>query len=95
MSDQAIGEVREGWRRVTKQELLDFLNAYPRSALHYDCCGISEPPLRSWNDFSEGKVWPESMVAKAHRYRTDMKGYRGAENDEDVYLIRTLEEAPK
>jgi len=29
---------------------------------------MCEPPLLSYNDFSNGKEWPKSMVAKAKLY---------------------------
>jgi hypothetical protein len=51
------------WKKVSITELRAFIQTYP-VYLEYDCTGICEPPMRSWNDFSHGKVWPESMVAK-------------------------------
>ena len=54
------------WKEVTKDELIAFVRAYPRP-LSRDCTGICDPPMESWNDFSDGKVWPESMVAKVSR----------------------------
>jgi len=52
------------WKKVDKEEFEQFLIDYPKSRLEWDCTGICEPPLGSYNDFSDGKVWPESMVAK-------------------------------
>lgn len=55
------------FRQVTKIEFDHFIENYPIK-LDYDVTGISEPPLGSYNDFSRGKVWPESMVAKVKLY---------------------------
>jgi len=47
-------------KKVTKEEFTRFLNSYPNK-LSQD----QYPEyMHSWNDFSEGKKWPESMVAK-------------------------------
>jgi hypothetical protein len=51
---------------VSKEKYVEFVNNYPKE-LVFDVCGIREPPLGSYNDFSGGKVWPESMVAKEDR----------------------------
>lgn len=61
---------------VTREEYLAFIREYPRK-LEFDCIGICEPPLGSYNDFSDGKVWPESMVAKEYR---DWMGDDGEED---------------
>jgi hypothetical protein len=52
-----------GFRKVTEQEYRDFITTYPLP-LKTDYTAICEPPMLSHNDFSGGKVWPESMVAK-------------------------------
>ena len=49
-------------KKVGKDEYLKFIGEYPRR-LERDVCGISEPPLVTYNDFTRGK-WPESVVAK-------------------------------
>lgn len=51
------------WKQVTREEFEAFVRDYGKP-LTYDVCQIPEPPLLSYNDFSWGKVWPESMVAK-------------------------------
>lgn len=51
-------------KKVTEEEFLKFITEYPKSKLEFDCFGACDPPLMSYNDFSDGKVWPESMVAK-------------------------------
>jgi hypothetical protein len=58
---------------VTRDEYLEFIRNYPNK-LEFDCIGMCEPPLGSYNDFSDGKVWPESMVAKEVR---DWRGQGG------------------
>lgn len=52
-------------RQVSRAEYQKFIADYPHE-LAYDVCGISEPPLASYNDFRNKVVWPESMVAKHH-----------------------------
>lgn len=47
---------------VSKAEFDDFIDSYPNE-LAVDVTGICEPPLKTYNDFSDGKVWPESIVA--------------------------------
>ena len=46
-----------------------FVKNYPVE-LQWIVCAISEPPLGSQNDFSKGKIWPDSMVTKVHLYDT-------------------------
>lgn len=53
------------FKPASKQEFLDFLSSYSETLVR-DCTGICEPPLISYNDFSNGKKWPESIVAKYH-----------------------------
>jgi hypothetical protein len=50
-------------KKVTKEEMNAYLDAYPRSALERDVCGIGDPPTVTYNDFTLG-VWPESIVAR-------------------------------
>ena len=51
------------YRKVSIKEFQEFIDQYPNK-LETDVCGICEPPIQSYNDFSDGKVWPESIVAK-------------------------------
>jgi hypothetical protein len=53
------------FEQVPEDEFRQFVRGYPNE-LEVDRCGISEPPLVSYNDFTNGLVWPESMVAKYH-----------------------------
>lgn len=46
------------WKEVNKEELITFIKTYPHPLVHdfyMDC--------HSWNDFRDGRVWSESMVA--------------------------------
>ena len=46
------------WEVVTKEEFEKYIKSYPNKLVrdYY-------MDWYSWNDFSDGKVWPESMVA--------------------------------
>ena len=60
------------WKRVTKQELIDFVESYPfplEQDFYMD--------WYSWNDFRNGRKWPESMVAMASGYDDEFKIYDG------------------
>jgi hypothetical protein len=78
------------WKKVSVRELRTFIQTYP-TFLEYDCTGICEPPMRSWNDFTGGKVWPESMVAKQFMY--DDFGWILTDDDQIVQLP-TINEDP-
>ncbi len=56
----------EGYKQITKEELNNFIKAYPVK-LEYDAYG-PEPAMGSYNDFSEGKIWPESIIALVKLY---------------------------
>jgi hypothetical protein len=63
-------------KRCTQQEFYDFIDSYPKP-LDADVCGIGEPPVLTLHDFSDGKKWPESVVARCKvfpnkRYYTDV-----------------------
>ncbi len=60
------------WKFVTKQELIDFVKSYPfplERDFYMD--------WYSWNDFRDGRIWPESMVAMASVYDDEFKIYDG------------------
>lgn len=65
-------------KKVTREEFSQFLVEHPD--LDRDVCGICEPPLINYNDFSTGQVWPESMRAKC-------KNWSNYEGREDEYWI--------
>ena len=56
-------------KNVTYKEMMDFVNQYP-SKLVVDVCGIGEPPVKSWNDFTLGN-WPASIVARCCIFDND------------------------
>lgn len=49
-------------RTVTQQEFEQFIGSYP-TELKTDVVTFVEPPVRTFNDFSTGQVWPESVRA--------------------------------
>lgn len=59
------------FKKVGKKEFNKFIEEYP-TKLQRDVTGISDPPLVTYNDFSNGKVWPESIVARY--YLIDERG---------------------
>lgn len=60
------------WKYVTKQELIDFLKEYP-----FPLAQDFYMDWHSWNDFRDGRVWPDSMVAMASAYDDEFKIYDG------------------
>jgi len=70
---------------VTKEEFDNFINTYP-SKLEVDVMGICEPPLKTYNDFSDGKIWPESAVASVV-LNTAMVGFPGYNGEPDEYRL--------
>ncbi len=71
------------YKQVTKEEFEKFEEEYG-IPLDRDVTGICEPPLLTLNDFSKGKKWPESIVAKA--YIMDGSDYYGGKTTE--YFIK-------
>jgi len=51
----------EKWKGVSREEFQSFVSRY-KPKLVYDVCGIFDPPIGSYNDFSCGKSWPDSVV---------------------------------
>lgn len=51
------------FKQVTEQEFNEFVDNYPNKLL-WNVTRICEPPMGNHNDFTSGKVWPESMVTK-------------------------------
>ena len=68
-------------KKVNKKEFTEFIENYPRK-LEYDCCGISEPPAISYNDFELANRWPHSVVANTWAYSDDPDDYYYEENPE-------------
>ena len=73
-------------KEVSKREFLDFIKSYPRP-LERDICGISDPPLISYNDFELANRWPYSVVASTYAYDNDPSGYFYKPEDKREYRI--------
>ena len=73
------------FKQVSKEEFDNFINAYP-SKLDVDVTGMCEPPLKSYNDFSDGKVGFESVVAMV-KLNTAMAGLPGYNGEPDEYRL--------
>lgn len=56
------------WQYVSKEELIEFVKAYP-----YPLDQDFYMDWYSWNDFRDGRRWPESMVAMASAYDDEFK----------------------
>jgi hypothetical protein len=48
----------KNWQKVSKDELTEFIKSYP-----YKLVSDYYMDQVSWNDFRDGRVWPESTVA--------------------------------
>jgi len=51
------------FKKVSKKEYEAFISSYPNE-LDRNVVLFCEPPMENYNDFTDGKIWPESMVAK-------------------------------
>jgi hypothetical protein len=74
------------WKKVSPEEFDAFVSGYPKQLVP-DVTGICEPPMKSLNDFSDGNVWPESMVAKVV-LNTAMRGHPAYKGEPDDYYLR-------
>lgn len=72
-----------GYKQVTKEDFEKFEIEFG-SQLERNVTMICEPPLLTLNDFSDGKKWPESVVAKA--YLMDGSDYHNGKTTE--YFIK-------
>ena len=78
--------------KVSKKEFLNFIENYPRK-LEIDCCGISEPPNITYNDFELANRWPYSIVASTFAYEDNPNDYFYAPEDKrDYFIITNYEE---
>lgn len=73
-------------KKVTEQEFYEFVGTYPRPLVR-DCCGISEPPAISYNDFELADRWPYSVVASTFAYSDDPDDYYYTAKEDRVYRI--------
>ena len=74
------------YKRVSKKELQEFLNKYPRK-LDVNVTGICDPPLLTYNDFELANRWPYSVVARYHCWDDDPKDYFYLPEEERTYSI--------
>jgi len=72
---------------VNQEEFENFLDSYPKGALKADVYRISEPAVLTYNDFSDGKKWPESIVASVtlNRHVAGTNPITIKENDLYIY----------
>ena len=71
---------------VSKEEFINFINNYPRP-LDRDVCGISDPPLISYNDFELANRWPDSIIASTFLYDDNPNDYFYEPPEERTYRI--------
>ncbi|AUR92804.1 hypothetical protein NVP1177O_39 [Vibrio phage 1.177.O._10N.286.45.E10] len=57
---------------VDKDTFDKIINSY-HGELNVNVSGISEPPVKTYNDFSNGKVWPDSVVASVALFESYRK----------------------
>jgi hypothetical protein len=76
--------VKGDYQKVTQEKFNKFIASYPND-LTRDVAGIFDPPLVSFNDFTDGKSWPGSVVAWYHDERNGPENWHisdlGANND--------------
>lgn len=73
-------------KQVSKQEFMNFIENYPRK-LTVDICGISDPPLVTYNDFEKADKWPDSVVASTVKYSDDPNDYFYQPEEKRKYFI--------
>ena len=49
-------------KEVSKEEFTSFIETYPNK-LEQDVAQFFEPPLITFNDLTDGKMWPDSVIA--------------------------------
>lgn len=78
--------------KVDYSTFIEFINNYPRP-LKYDCCGISDPPSISYNDFELANRWPYSVVAFTWLYEDNPEDYwYEAPENRSYYIVENYEE---
>jgi len=81
---EEFGAAKE-FKRVTQEEF-DAHIATLGSEVESEVSGISDPPMMDVNDFSGGKTWPDSVVAKV-KLNTRMHGHPAYKGEPDEYYI--------
>lgn len=80
------------YKSVSKEELNEFVKKYPRK-LAIDVTGISDPPLKTFNDFELANRWPYSIVARHYCYDDDLGDYfYKAPEEREYYIMINYEE---
>ncbi len=77
------------FKQVDKEAYLAFIRDIPRRLVG-DVTAICEPPLETINDFSDGKVWPESVVAKCVRHADSYPEPDGSKRPNEYWVLDTL-----
>lgn len=62
-----VKENIQKFEQVSKEYFESFITSHPNQ-LTISISGIPEPPVRFYDDFTTGKRWPESTVAKVKLY---------------------------
>ncbi len=70
-------------KKVSKTQFETFIKDYPLK-LEIDVAHIYDPPVKTYNDFSEGKVWPDSVVAYINLNENDLR-FPGVENEYFIF----------
>jgi len=72
-------------REVSREEFMEFINSYPKK-LTQNTIAFCTPPLVCFDDFSDGKKQPESIVAKIV-WNTHMEGCSSYNGEPDQYFL--------
>nr|DAH57223.1 MAG TPA: hypothetical protein [Caudoviricetes sp.] len=73
------------FKQVSEAEFKEFIDNYPNK-LEFNVSRMCEPPMGSHNDFSDGKIWPESMVTQV--ILTNGEAYY--DNEPNTYFIKEV-----
>lgn len=72
--------------RVSKEEFDSFVKNYPVE-LQEHWIEFCTPPIITWNDFSSGKQYPDTIVARTYDYSHPI--WDEVEKYEEEYYIKT------
>lgn len=76
---------------ISKENFAAIINEYPAD-LDYNENHICDPPMVTYNDFSDGKKWPESILCgfTANRDGT-LEHFTFYEDEEQVFNLKDVE----
>lgn len=74
------------FKQVIEDQYKAALSKWPNK-LEWSVANFCEPPVGTHNDFSGGKVWPDSVVGKVI-FMSSMKDYQGYNDEPDEYFLR-------